>query len=74
MRTPQERYDPRRQVTKATDWVTFAGSGGMPIASGAGYQMSDVMPPTDPTAPASTPAVSNKTSAAVEVTVRWRYR
>ena len=59
-------------VTKATACVTFAGSGGMPTASSAGYEISDVMPPADPTAPARTPAASRSTSSAGEVTVPGR--
>jgi hypothetical protein len=32
------------------------------MASSAGYEMSDVMPPAEPTAPAITPAASNNGS------------
>jgi hypothetical protein len=64
--------DPGRHVTNATACVTFAGSGGIPTSSSAGYEISEVMPPADPTAPARAPAANSSASSAGEVTASRR--
>ena len=54
---------PGQHAAPATRFVTFAGSAGIPAASSAGYDTSDVIPPAEPTTPATTPASSRKSIA-----------
>jgi hypothetical protein len=51
---------PGQQALSATRLVALALSGESPIASSAGYEISEVIPPAVPMMPASTPAASRK--------------
>jgi hypothetical protein len=54
--------EPRPLPSIATEFVTFAASGGMPVASSAGYATSVVIPPAVPMIPATVPATARNTA------------
>jgi hypothetical protein len=43
----------------------LAGRGAIPTANMAGYEINEVMPPADPSAPANTPAPTNSAMSVV---------
>jgi hypothetical protein len=61
--------EPGQQATSATRLATPAASGVSPVASSAGYETSEVIPPAVPTSPATAPATRRKTNSPAADTI-----